>query len=45
MIRFFRYVPHRLIAQYESAGWTVFAALGPVHGAWSCLMQGPEVEG
>jgi hypothetical protein len=36
--RIFRYIPHRLRAAYEAAGW-VASELGPPHGEYSCLME------
>lgn len=46
--RIFRYVPHRLRADYEALGWVYSADLGHTHGQYSCLMEfvgeGPPIE-
>lgn len=44
MIRWYRYVRHHKIAEYEARGWIVCADLGPTHGQWSVMMEwtGPD---
>lgn len=37
-MRYYRYVRHRDIFDYEANGWRVSADLGPTHGQWSVLM-------
>lgn len=38
-VSWFRYVRHADVPEYEAAGWTYAADLGPTHGLWSVLMQ------
>ena len=38
-IRWFRYVPHARIAEFEAKGWRFAADLGPTHGRWSVMME------
>lgn len=45
MIRYFRYVPHHRVAEYEANGWRIADALKDCHhGAHAVLMQweGPD---
>ncbi len=37
--RFFRYVPHYLVSEFEAAGWVFSESLGPPHCCYSCLME------
>jgi hypothetical protein len=39
MISWFRYVRHEDRARFEAEGWAFVDDLGPVHGAYSCLME------
>ena len=39
MIRFFHYVPHHRIPEFEAGGWIVVSDLGLVHGHYAVLMQ------
>lgn len=41
MTRFFRYVPHALVRQYELIGWWSVDDLGETHGDYCLLMQWP----
>lgn len=38
-MKYFRYVRHEAVPDYEAEGWRVAADLGPVHGHWSVLME------
>lgn len=39
MISWFRYARHADVPNLEACGWLVASDLGPVHGAYSVLMQ------
>ena len=38
-IRWFRYVTHDKIIEFERKGWIIVSALGPPHGSYSVLME------